>query len=147
MELPAHLPKFLLRWRFEWPNRPAKFGMWSHSGDVKDLATKAWCNNGENLAFAIVEAKNFVTREIKPVLICEGHNFRNFQWVANAFPSGRFSIGPKGIDFKIQNGTPMTRISGIKIVTRTEELMVLDCGKITRQPLTCGNINFATYGK
>jgi len=133
----SYVPKFLLRWRFEWPDKPVKYGMWSHSGTQEDLATKAWCNNGPGLAFAVVEAKNYLTREIKPVVVCPGQDFRNFQWIALANVPG----------FVKGKMIPVTRVGGIILQTRDEEITVHDCGKVLRAPFTAHNINFATYGK
>jgi hypothetical protein len=130
-------PKYLLRWRFEWPDKPAKYGMWSHSGAKDDLATKAWCNNKSGLLYAIIEAKDFITREIKTIVRCPGQDFRNFQWVALASMPG----------FVKGSVTPMTRIGGITILTRAEDIQVFDTGQLRRTPSTTHNLNFATYGK
>lgn len=133
-----HVPKYLLRWRFEWADRPAKFGMWSHPGKQDDLATKAWCSNKEGLLWAIIEAKDFLTRETKTIVRCPGQDFRNFQWIALAVAP---SLNFKGAV------TPMTMVGGLTMLTRTEDIQVFDSGKLVRAPSTTQNLNFATYGK
>jgi hypothetical protein len=138
MHAHAYTPKYLLRWRFEWPDRPAKFGMWSHAGRQDDLATKAWCHNKEGLLWAVVEAKDYITREIKTIVRCPGQDFRNFQWITLAIAP---AIGLKG------SVRPMTMIGGITINTRNEDIDVFDSGTLKRRPSTNQNVNFATYGK
>lgn len=134
----AHVPKFLLRWKFEWNDRPSKFGMWSLPGSTDDLATKAWCSNREGLKTAIIESKDYVTREIKTVVAVSGQDFMNFQWVALA------SVNVNSVKGKT---TPRTIIGGLKIITRHEEITAFDFGKVTRAKNSVENINFATYGK
>jgi hypothetical protein len=129
--------KYLLRWRYEWADRPTKFGMWSNQGSQDDLSTKAWCHNHEGLVSAIIEAKNIETREVKPVVRVPGQDFRNFQWLAVA------SVPMSVAGGKLQ---PMSQVVGLKIQTRDEEVSVYDDGTLHRAPFEAHNINFATYG-
>lgn len=132
--------KFLLRWRFEWSDRPPKYGMWSQAGSQDDLETKAWRSNKSNLLYAIIEAKDRISREIKPIVIVEGHRFMNFQWLAEA-------VIPMRLGGQLKKLIPWTKMRGIKVLTPAEEITVFDCGKVTRQPNSATNINFATFGK
>lgn len=74
--------KYLLRWRFEYKDHAPRYGAWSSQGTTKELY--AWCQPKENLSVAIIEGKDVKSRLIKPLLVCEGHNFVNFEWVAFA---------------------------------------------------------------
>lgn len=132
---------YLVRWRFEWNDRPAKYGMWSNPGDPKDLTTKAWCNNHEGLKLAGIEIKNMQTREIKLAVYCDGHDFVNFQWV-NLAKTDLFGI--KG------NVTPFTHLVGLTLITRNHRFTVYhDSDKILLEDRTEDDkrINFATFGK
>lgn len=132
--------KYLLRWRFHWFDRPSKFGMWSHPGEQKDLATKAWYHNKEGLILAVIEGKDVVTREVKVLVECPGQDYRNFQWVALASVVPGALAGGGSV-------TPLTRIGGLKVQTRNEEITVMDDGSITTVPFTAEDQHFATYGK
>lgn len=134
-----HVPEYLLRWRYEWKDRPTKYGMWSHSGAADDVHTRAWDKNHDGLLWAMVEAKGYVNRaDQKIVVAVPGCDFLVFQWLA-------LGLLPM---FNLKGPTrAATRIGGLKILTRYEEISVLDCGKIERGPHTSHDINFATYGK
>lgn len=133
---------FLLRWRYEWPDRPAKFGMWNQPGDLP--VNQAWAQNKDGLAYAVIESKNIKTREIADVVRCPGHDFLNFQWIAAASVSGAGLVrGGFG------SVVPRTKLVGIKMITRDESLAVYVSGQIVRAPLKPGeaSTNFATFGK
>ena len=129
---PKNAP-YLLRWRFDFTNKAPVFGMWNSSG------IEAWDKNREGLVRASIEAKSQVTKLTKAVAECDGHEFRNFQWLAIARvpPNFRGSISPR----------PET--VGLKILTTDEEVTVLMSGQCEKRPLTEGekSIPFATYGR
>ena len=136
-EIKMFRPKFLLRWKFIYSDGSSKAGLWSNSGPKNDLTSKAWCNNREGLKNALIEAKNNDTRETSVVAECSGQDFQNFQWLALA------SVQPFGIKGAV---TPLTRVGGLKLITRHEEISVFDNGSGKKEPNTKQNINFATYG-
>ena len=127
-------PKFLLRWRYDYPNGP-RMGMWSNPGGKGNAA---WSQNKEGLIRASVEGKNLKTKEIVTLAQCDGHDFRVFQWIAAAKVPG------------LMKGTvrPMTQLIGMKILTGDTEIQILDTGHVQEVPLKEGekNLNFATYG-
>jgi hypothetical protein len=113
--------------------------MWSVSGEETDKSNKAWCNNFEGLVTASIEAKNYETREIKPIVVCPGQDFRNFQWVCVA------SVSPFAL--KGKNQVPHPKVVGLKMMTREEEITAFETGSLKRDPFKAENLNFATYGK
>lgn len=131
---------YKLRWRFEWPDRPAKYGMWSSPGPKGDDTTKAWCNNKEGLTLAAIEAKHVETKETKIIVACDGYDFINFEWMAAAY------MNPMGIRGSI---TPLTRLLGICLVTREFRFEVFHDGILRKTERTQEekNINYATFGR
>jgi hypothetical protein len=131
---------YLVRWRYEWPDKPSKYGMWSNPGPKNDLATKAWFHNKEGLTLAAIEAKNIETKEIKIIVACDGHDFVNFKWLAAA------SLNPIGLKGSV---TPLTRLLGLTLVTREYDYNVYHNGiveKKARDPEEM-KINYATFGR
>lgn len=123
---------YLLRWRFDYADRASVFGMWNSPH------ISAWDKNREGVVRASIEAKDVATREVRTVVACDGHEFRNFQWLAVA------AVGPfRG------SVTPATHNIGLKLLTRDEEIAILVNGKGARRLLTEDekNINFATFGR
>jgi hypothetical protein len=135
-----YVPNYLLRWRFEWADKPTKCGMWSTSAAKNDDANQAWNKNTTGLLWAMVEAKNYINRaDQKIVVAVPGQDFMLFQWLA---------LGIVGMrHLKIQNNKATTLIGGLKILTRYEEICVYDCGKVLRGPHDNHNVNFAAFGK
>ena len=130
--------KYLLRWRYDYPEKVVR-GMWSNAGE--NPANQAWSNNKEGLVRAIIEGKDLKTKEIKVLAECPGEDFRVFQWVASVrMPGG----APAGGSVTIAGS-----IIGMKLLTRDEELTILDTGLGKARPLPESekNLNFRTYGK
>lgn len=128
----------LVRWRFVFnDNRPDKVGMWSAHGN--DESTWAWCHNRENLSKAIIETKDFISREIKQVVVCDGWNFVNFQWV------GGVSINP----MNVKAGNGRSAILGLTLLTRDKKVTVRIDGKISTIDRTDEEKaqNLATFGR
>lgn len=131
---------YLLRWRFDYANHAPIYGMWSQPGDVKQSG--AWkFGMKEQMRFASVEGKDYISREIKTLAQCPGQDFVLFQWNALA------RINP----FALKGGAsvPYTTLSGLKIVSRNEIIDVSVSGEITRtlRPEAHKRIGFATYGQ
>lgn len=124
---------YLLRWRFEFKDKPAVFGMWNSN------AITAWDKNGEGLSKVLIECKSTVTKETRVVAECEGHEYRNLQWVATAAVPSSFS----------GTVTPLSKCTGLKILTTDEEVAILTTGVCSRRKLTEAEkgIHFATYGR
>jgi len=126
-----------LRWRFDFANRPSRYGKWSNPGKSKEL--HAWCQNQEGLIRASIEGQHVITQEVKTLAECDGYNFVNFQWMAVA-------MTPSSL---IGNVKPIHALVGLKILTRDEELAVTSDGKlsVTVRPEQEKKINFATFGR
>lgn len=129
--------RFWLRWRYDFKDGRVRLGMWNDSG--KHRTNQAWANSGEGLIRAAIEAKDLATRKIKVAAECDGHNFRNFQWLALSKMPGMMS----------GTATLTTHNVGLRIMTADTAVDVYIDGQIKKRPLTDGekNINFATYGK
>lgn len=124
---------YLLRWRFDFSDRASVFGMWNSSVNT------AWDKNRDTLIRASIEAKSVKTAITKTVAECDGHDFRNFQWIALS----RVPLNFKG------SYTPSSEHVGLKILTTEEEVAVLVSGQCGRRKLTEDEkgIHFATFGR
>jgi len=72
--------RWLFRWRFDFlGNSPTRLGGWYPAGRPEDTASAV---NKTGLCRAIIEGKNFITKEIKPFCDCAGYDFINFQHLA-----------------------------------------------------------------
>ncbi len=115
--------KKLIRWKFEYfDGKPNKFGAWNSMGS--DKSTWAWCASKENLKYAIIEEKDFITRVIKERVRVDGYNFINFNWLAGT------SFQPFS---QIQEAKQPGYIIGLSLTTIDEVITVGIDGKISRR--------------
>lgn len=130
-------PKWLMRWRFDFANKPSKFGMWNSPGPRQHGAHAAWSTNKEGLVRASIEGKDIYTREVRTLVACDGHNFVNMKWHAEI----RHSVGAYG-HFP---GKPI----GMILQTRDEDVLYLMDGQWGRRPRTAQDqdFNYAGFGK
>lgn len=128
---------FDMRWRFDFLNRPSKYGKWSDPGTSPE--TQAWSQNKEGLIRASVEGKNRETFETKPLVECDGWDFVNFKWNACA-------IGPA---FFKGTSPAVHRLLGMKLVTREKEFDVWPDGSIVEKIRDEADkkYNYATFGR
>lgn len=78
--------RWLFRWRFEFlGNSPSRIGGWFPAGRPEDSASAV---NKTGLSRAIIEGKNFMSKEIKSFVDCPGDDFINFQHLALYINSG-----------------------------------------------------------
>ncbi len=113
---------WLLRWRFDYSDdKPARYGLWSRSSrNPIDMAAFV---NKENLRRASIEAKNFVNRDDVRILAeCDGWDFVNFQWMAEARVSSA--------DSRVTGH----RLIGLKLVTRDWFFLVFRDGTMQKVP-------------
>ena len=129
--------KYDLRWRFDYLNHPTKKGKWSSPGNSPEL--QAWRQNKENLTRAGIEGQDVETQQIVVLAECDGHDFVNFQWEAVAI----FQDG------SLRSGKAIHALSGLKILTRENEISVNSRGQVVTRPRTDNEkkINFATFGR
>ena len=109
---------YLLRWRFDYATRPAKYGMWSQPA-VLESDTAAFCPK-DGLVRAAIEGRHSITREDKIIAACDGQDFVNFQWVAEAH------FNPFG------GGITQQNVVGLKLVTSQNETTVFASGKVVQ---------------
>ncbi len=75
-----HPPRFDLRWRFDFTNKPTKYGQWSRpAANQSEMAAFV---NKDGLVRACIEARNYYTHEMLIIAECDGHEFVNFKWNA-----------------------------------------------------------------
>jgi hypothetical protein len=107
-------PRFELRWRFEFANKPTRAGMWSQPAKMQsDMAAFV---NKDGLISASIEAKNFYTQEQFIIAECSGQDFVNFKWVAERH---QVVAGPGLYSFANWHN-----LVGLSLVTRDVELTV-----------------------
>lgn len=133
----THNKFYFLRWRFDFHGSASRFGMWSDPGN--QLVHGAWKQTriGLSVARAIIEGKDFLSRQISVLADVPGQDFVMFEWNATAV------INPFG-------GSPKNhRINGLSIVARDRVVTVGIDGKVTVKPLPNSHktIQFSTYGK
>lgn len=82
--------RWLYRWRFDFHHKPTKFGGWQGSSNrTEDMASFV---NKDGLAFARIEGKHFLTREVKVFAECQGWDFLNFEYLACLISNNRSSL-------------------------------------------------------
>jgi hypothetical protein len=103
---------YKFRWVLEYANGRVKRGGWN--ADTNDASLQAWAQSKSGLVRASIEScdPNRVTRR---VVECPGADFCSFEWVYEG-RIGKF--GP--VD---------ARIIGMTILTRSERVTMLSCGK------------------
>jgi hypothetical protein len=125
---------YMLRWRFEYKNRPAKYGIWgTATGNPVD---SAYCQPTDGLVMAMIEGKNITTREIHQLAGCEGSVFRGFQWVAEASLAMAVGAGAH---------TPRTRLSGLKLLTASHVVTVMADGSSESRLITDGETRIKSF--
>lgn len=126
--------RFRLRWRFDYANRPSKFGQWDRDADRID--EKACSQLKEGLLRACVEGKDVGSKDIVILAECDGWDFVNFKW--NAEFRGSF-----------QTGQGAHRHVGMKLVTREKELDVSFEGRVveTQRTEEDKQYNYAIFGR
>ena len=107
---------FLLRWRFEFADGSAKYGMWNNPGTREDLTTKAYAVNLDKAVRAQIEGTTYDRRIIKIFAECPIDNFLRFEWV---------SVNPVDITkkFQISRANPV----GLKLVKKDGSKAIVYC--------------------
>lgn len=121
-----------LRWKLEYVDKPPRGGGWDYTGD--DPLLQAWRQPREGLLFAVIEAKDH-NQIIHRVFECNGQDFCNFQWEAEASVSLNGKVGQH-------------RQVGLTLVSRSERATIFRngfCQVIQRQADDLDN--HFSYGK
>lgn len=78
--------RWLFRWRFDFfGNKPPRIGGWFPAVRLEDMASTV---NKDGLAWASIEGKHFITKEVKVFVQCHGEDFINFQHLSLCVSSG-----------------------------------------------------------
>lgn len=103
-----------MRWRFEYTDKPDKYGAWDDS--APEETAKAYHQSREGLIFAVIEAKD-LHGVIHRIFECPGHDFCNFQWEVTA-------------TFGIRGGTGRHQLIGLSLVSRTHRATLYHNGNV-----------------
>ena len=114
---------YLLRWRFDYLDRPTKYGQWSRPATL--VSDMAYAQHKEGIVRASVEGKDVETREVRILAECDGWDFVNFQWMAE-FRAGSDGYGSHrhvGLKLVTRENWIEVYVRGgiVKVVPRTEE--------------------------
>lgn len=137
-ESPEPLQAFYdMRWRFDYVDRPSAYGPWSRPSNDPEL--QAWNKNREGLVRACVEGKDRVSGECKVLAECDGWDFINFQWIAQAAQSMAL----------IGKVPPVHTLLGMNLVTRDCNFVCLPTGQVRKvaRPEAEKKIQLATFGR
>jgi hypothetical protein len=125
------LKRYLLRWCYRYHDgKPDKRGQWLNG--VEGEAARI---TRENLLVAVIEAKDWETRDVFPLYECPGQDFVLFQWLATQ---------------RIRMGGPICygegAVVGLRILARNEIVDVFTNGEIVKKP-TNHDYDFASLRK
>lgn len=125
---------YLLRWRFDYLDRPSKMGQWSRPATLE--TDMAFFQNKEGVIRCSVEGKDVVSREVKTLAECEGWDYVNFQWMALLRNNG--------------NGQAFLDHVGLKLITREFWIEVYAKNGLVRKlqrDEEDKNFHYATFGR
>ena len=118
-------PRYRLRWRFDFAQKPTKFGIWNGAGNPSD---GAWKVNKDGLVRAAVEGEDIFTYETRLLAEVQGSDYATCEWDAYTRIPGFYK--------STQPINPRVYIAGMSLVSREERLTVFVDGTIGRRPLT-----------
>jgi len=126
-----------LRWVYVYHNsRGTIAGMWNNPGT--NPVDQAWTKPSDSLLWARIEGKNWQTAEKRVFAEMSGQDFMIFQWMAEASINAFGGISA--------SYTPHSRLTGLKIIGRNQELEVYVNGNVITKPnINHQNINFARF--
>jgi hypothetical protein len=129
-----------MRWRFDFIDRPAKYGKWSSPGSKGASELKAHLQLKEGLVRACIEGKNRLDpADVRPLAECDGWDFVNFKWMALAAAPANFRGEIK----------PLHCLMGMQLITREFMFSVLPDGSVDKKDRSEAdkNIKYAIYGR
>lgn len=117
-------PFMRLRWRFDFADRPSKYGQWNYASqdDVKAMAAFV---NKTGLIRASIESEKVASWSIRTMFECDGHEYASMEWVSAA------SIPLFDKKSYIRPG----QMIGLSILTATRKTTVYIDGQIKTRPL------------
>lgn len=116
-----------VRWRLEYSNKPAKFGMWNNPG--VDTYSYASFQDRDGLVYACIEVKDIVTRQLKVLARCSAADYEQHRWIAAA------PMPLKSSGLKVEGG-----VQGMTLVTRDQKLHVYKDGLVKIEKMEERNI-------
>lgn len=119
--------KIRLRWRFEYTNRPARWGGWDGVLPQGDPGTAA-LQPKDGLKWAIIEGESIFTQEGFRIVEIPGADYAHTQWEGHV-RSLPFGWAEAAVTF-----TP--KIHGMSMWTNQEKITAFIDGRVTRRPLT-----------
>ena len=72
--------RYMIRWRKDYKSGITKLGSWDRPGDSPSQWAYTYSNDG--LLRAVIEGKNLENGVTETLAECDGHDFRNFEWIA-----------------------------------------------------------------
>lgn len=139
IRLPTLIPKFDIRWRFEYHDgTAAKYGFWTKDSDQRNVKEMASFQKREGLSRVLIERKCKETKRIDTPVHCIGQDYCLFKWVRVA----RFGFG------SIQGTKKLSsQLVGLTLVTREFEATVLvDGSPVQIEPRSENDKNFHYEG-
>lgn len=109
-----------LRWKFEYSDKPSKYGMWDTSGQVPE--EQAWFQSKENLTYAVIEGKDVESGRVIRLFGIQGADFCCFEWCATSSMAG---LAKPGIGQQLNSV-----VIGLKIIARDKNIFVYCDGQI-----------------
>ncbi len=107
--------RWMLRWGFEFVNRPTKVGGWLPASRIEDMASSV---NKDGLLWAYIEGKHWTHRDQSRIFVrVAGQDFINFEHLAVLIQQG--------------NGRSINHVYGMRIQTRNEAISCFEDGSIT----------------
>lgn len=129
---------YMVRWRFDFLDKPTKVGFWGRPGDQKTGEGMAAFANGSGMVRAAIEGKDCGGGAIRTLVEVDGHDFCNFQWMAAA----KYALGGGHQVLPV-------KLLGMKLVSREYEYWAFATGLVHREPRTeqDKSYHYATYGR
>lgn len=132
---PIPLPKYRLRWVFEFQGKATKKGVWN--GVSKHKEDSAWAVNKDGLLRAYIEGEQYHTYKTRIFYECSGQDYASCQWEAFSRVSNALTL--------TTTQKPRTNISGLSFLTRDEKITVYVNGTIQKRPLTKEEMAFKIH--
>lgn len=119
---PPELLYLRVRWRFDFLEKPTRYGYWSRPGDSS--GGHAWSVDKAGLLRACIEVEDKRTWKVYAAAECDGHDFVNFEWVvgtrAPLDPVRPVALEPQVVGMKIHTRENVATVlmDGSKVVVR-----------------------------
>lgn len=120
-------PRYKLRWRFDFVNKPTKKGVFNANAPAHE---EAWQVNKEGLARACIEGEDIYTHEEKILVEVSGQDYAGFEWVGYSRLRGVLKNSLPG-EIK-----PRLFIGGATLFSREHKITVYVDGTYTVDHLT-----------